>query len=52
MFIIVSLWEVQVVVEMAWDIPTDKVVTMDMWMSSASMASNKFLKDRCSFDTV
>ena len=36
--------EVQVVVELAWDLPTDHVVTMDMWMSSASIESNKFLK--------
>lgn len=37
--------QVQVVVELAWDLPTDHVVTMDMWMSSASIESNKFLKD-------
>ncbi|CAK9077819.1 unnamed protein product, partial [Durusdinium trenchii] len=36
--------QVQVVVELAWDLPTDHVVTMDMWMSSASIESNKFLK--------
>ena len=33
------------VVELAWDLPTDQVVTMDMWMSSASIESNKFLKE-------
>ena len=32
------------VVELAWDLPTDHVVTMDMRMSSASIESNKFLK--------
>jgi len=37
--------QVQVVVELAWDLPTDQVVTMDMWMSSASIESNKFLKE-------
>jgi len=37
--------QVQVVVELAWDLPTDQVVTMDMWMSSASIESNRFLKD-------
>eukprot|EP00931_Biecheleriopsis_adriatica_P105838 TRINITY_DN80365_c0_g1_i1.p1 TRINITY_DN80365_c0_g1~~TRINITY_DN80365_c0_g1_i1.p1 ORF type:complete len:488 (-),score=100.36 TRINITY_DN80365_c0_g1_i1:80-1543(-) len=35
----------QVVVELAWDLPTDHVVTVDMWMSSASIESNKFIKD-------
>ena len=35
----------QVVVELAWDLPTDHVVTVDMWMSSASIASMKFIKD-------
>eukprot|EP00931_Biecheleriopsis_adriatica_P116201 TRINITY_DN9187_c0_g1_i2.p1 TRINITY_DN9187_c0_g1~~TRINITY_DN9187_c0_g1_i2.p1 ORF type:complete len:471 (-),score=87.66 TRINITY_DN9187_c0_g1_i2:139-1551(-) len=35
----------QVVVELAWDVPSDHVVVMDMWMSSASAESVKFLKD-------
>ncbi|CAJ1352208.1 unnamed protein product [Effrenium voratum] len=35
----------QVVVELAWDLPTDHVVTVDMWMSSASIASMKFIKE-------
>merc|ERR1719331_3742519 len=26
----------EVVVELSWDIPTDKVVAIDLWMSSAS----------------
>jgi len=34
-----------VVVELAWDVPTNHVVQTDMWMSSASMESLKFLKD-------
>lgn len=34
-----------VVVELAWDIPMDTVVTMDLWMSSASHESNIFLKE-------
>lgn len=34
-----------VVVELAWDLPMDSVVTMDLWMSSASRESNIFLKE-------
>lgn len=34
-----------VVVELAWDLPMDTVVTMDLWMSSASHESNMFLKE-------
>jgi len=34
-----------VVVELAWDLPMDTVVTMDLWMSSASHESNIFLKE-------
>jgi hypothetical protein len=34
-----------VVVELAWDIPMDSVVTLDLWMSSASHESNMFLKE-------
>jgi len=35
----------QVIVELAWDVPTNHVVSTDMWMSSASQASLKFLKE-------
>jgi len=35
----------QVVVELAWNLPTNKVVKLDLWMSSASRESLKFLKD-------
>jgi len=35
----------QVVVELAWDLPTNHVVNTDLWMSSASRESNKFLKE-------
>eukprot|EP00932_Pfiesteria_piscicida_P000233 SRR837773.10225.p2 GENE.SRR837773.10225~~SRR837773.10225.p2 ORF type:complete len:407 (-),score=159.26 SRR837773.10225:4-1188(-) len=35
----------QVIVELAWDVPTDHVVVVDQWMSSASMETFKFLKD-------
>jgi len=35
----------QVVVELAWDLPTNHVVQTDLWMSSASPASLKFLKE-------
>eukprot|EP00927_Polykrikos_kofoidii_P020694 TRINITY_DN1984_c0_g1_i3.p1 TRINITY_DN1984_c0_g1~~TRINITY_DN1984_c0_g1_i3.p1 ORF type:complete len:485 (+),score=101.38 TRINITY_DN1984_c0_g1_i3:74-1528(+) len=34
-----------VVVELAWDIPTDHIVHMDLWMSSGSKSSLQFLKD-------
>lgn len=34
----------EVVVELSWDIPTDKVVAIDLWMSSASHDSQKFLE--------
>jgi len=34
-----------VIVELAWDLPTDHVVSTDMWMSSASRESLKFLKE-------
>eukprot|EP00930_Biecheleria_cincta_P004028 TRINITY_DN104933_c0_g1_i1.p1 TRINITY_DN104933_c0_g1~~TRINITY_DN104933_c0_g1_i1.p1 ORF type:complete len:495 (+),score=73.25 TRINITY_DN104933_c0_g1_i1:32-1486(+) len=34
-----------VVVELAWDLPMDSVVTLDLWMSSASHESNIFLKE-------
>jgi len=34
-----------VIVELKWDIPTDKVVQMDLWMNSASKKSMKFLKE-------
>lgn len=35
----------KVVVELAWDIPTNQVVNTDLWMSSASRESLKFLKE-------
>ncbi|CAE7250717.1 BP80 [Symbiodinium pilosum] len=35
----------EVVVELAWNLPTDRVVTMDMWMSSGSSQSMQFLKE-------
>lgn len=34
-----------VLVELNWDIPTDDVVTVDLWMSSASRESLKFLRE-------
>lgn len=34
----------QVVVELSWDLPTNHLVTVDLWMSAASQASMKFLK--------
>jgi hypothetical protein len=34
----------EVVVELAWNVPTRAVVTVDQWMSSASSESMKFLK--------
>jgi len=34
----------EVVVELAWDIPTDHVVSVDLWMSSASRDSQKFIE--------
>jgi hypothetical protein len=34
----------EVVVELAWDIPTDTTVAVDLWMSSASHASLGFLE--------
>lgn len=35
----------QVIVELAWNMPTNRVVQTDLWMSSASKESLKFLKD-------
>jgi len=35
----------QVVVELAWDLPTNHVVALDFWMSSASEQSLRFLAD-------
>jgi len=35
----------EVIVELAWDIPTDHTVTMDLWMNSAAQGSQKFLKE-------
>merc|ERR1711920_811799 len=34
-----------IVVELAWNIPTKSIVTVDQWMSSASTESLKFLKE-------
>lgn len=34
----------EIVVELAWEIPTDHVVAVDLWMSSASQDSQKFVK--------
>jgi len=34
-----------IVVELRWDIPTNHVVEIDMWISSASEASQEFLKE-------
>jgi hypothetical protein len=34
----------QVIVELAWDVPTDHVVILDEWMSSASRDTQRFLK--------
>lgn len=34
-----------IIVELAWDIPTNHFVTMDLWMSSASREDAQFLKD-------
>jgi len=36
---------VPIIVELKWDIPTDHVVAMDLWMSSASSESQQFLKE-------
>lgn len=35
----------QVIVELAWDVPTNHVVIMDLWMSSADRESQRFLKE-------
>uniref|UniRef100_A0A7S4RYP3 PA domain-containing protein n=1 Tax=Alexandrium monilatum TaxID=311494 RepID=A0A7S4RYP3_9DINO len=35
----------QVIVELAWDVPTNHVVVMDLWMSSASSESLRFLQE-------
>lgn len=35
----------EVIIELAWDIPTNHVVTLDLWMSSASRESQHFLQD-------
>eukprot|EP00441_Pelagodinium_beii_P041826 CAMPEP_0197629504 /NCGR_PEP_ID=MMETSP1338-20131121/7322_1 /TAXON_ID=43686 ORGANISM="Pelagodinium beii, Strain RCC1491" /NCGR_SAMPLE_ID=MMETSP1338 /ASSEMBLY_ACC=CAM_ASM_000754 /LENGTH=471 /DNA_ID=CAMNT_0043200549 /DNA_START=111 /DNA_END=1526 /DNA_ORIENTATION=- len=35
----------EVIIELAWDLPTQHVVTVDMWMSSASQMTHKFLKE-------
>jgi len=35
----------KVVAELSWDVPTDHVVSMDLWMSSGSRESLQFLKE-------
>jgi hypothetical protein len=35
----------EVIVELAWDVPSDHTVQVDMWMSAGSRESQKFLKD-------
>eukprot|EP00929_Paragymnodinium_shiwhaense_P053176 TRINITY_DN26620_c0_g1_i1.p1 TRINITY_DN26620_c0_g1~~TRINITY_DN26620_c0_g1_i1.p1 ORF type:complete len:546 (+),score=148.81 TRINITY_DN26620_c0_g1_i1:150-1640(+) len=35
----------QVIVELAWDVPTNHVVLMDLWMSAGSRESLQFMKD-------
>eukprot|EP00747_Dinoflagellata_sp_TGD_P030978 gnl/TRDRNA2_/TRDRNA2_134988_c0_seq1.p1 gnl/TRDRNA2_/TRDRNA2_134988_c0~~gnl/TRDRNA2_/TRDRNA2_134988_c0_seq1.p1 ORF type:complete len:493 (+),score=110.27 gnl/TRDRNA2_/TRDRNA2_134988_c0_seq1:52-1479(+) len=35
----------QVIIELAWDVPTHHTVVMDLWMSSASRESMRFLTD-------
>lgn len=35
----------QVIIELAWDVPTNHVVVMDLWMSSGSVRTQQFLKD-------
>lgn len=35
----------QVIVEMAWDVPTNHVVIVDLWMSSASHETQRFLQE-------
>lgn len=35
----------QVIIELAWDVPTNHVVLVDLWMSSASRESMRFLQD-------
>lgn len=35
----------QVIVELAWDVPTNHVVIMDLWMSSADREGQRFLKE-------
>lgn len=34
-----------VVVELQWEVPTDHIVVVDLWMSSASLEDQKFLKE-------
>jgi len=35
----------KVIMELAWDIPTNHVVQMDLWMSSGSQKSSKFISE-------
>jgi len=43
--LIAAISEAPVVVELKWNIPTDHVVQMDLWMSSGSQESMQFLKE-------
>mmetsp|Transcript_45430 Transcript_45430/g.140813 ORF Transcript_45430/g.140813 Transcript_45430/m.140813 type:complete len:458 (+) Transcript_45430:2-1375(+) len=44
-FLIDAAKRSQVIIELAWDVPTNHVVLMDLWMSSASRESNRFLQE-------
>jgi len=35
----------QVIVELAWDVPTNEIVVMDLWMSSGSTETLRFLQE-------
>jgi len=35
----------EAIVELAWDVPTDHVVLVDLWMTTGSLESLKFLKE-------
>jgi len=43
--LIAAVTRSQVIIELAWDVPTNHVVVTDLWMSSGSRESMKFLKD-------
>eukprot|EP00933_Yihiella_yeosuensis_P041407 TRINITY_DN35799_c0_g1_i1.p1 TRINITY_DN35799_c0_g1~~TRINITY_DN35799_c0_g1_i1.p1 ORF type:complete len:504 (+),score=64.73 TRINITY_DN35799_c0_g1_i1:69-1514(+) len=40
-----TLQHSQVIVELAWDVPSNSVVVVDLWMNSASKESARFLKE-------